>query len=97
MELDWTTFILEIINFLVLVWILHRFLYQPVMNVIAQRRAHHRAYREIGHVVIVHHVEVDHIGTGRHHGIDFGTQPGKIRRQYRRCNSIVTHRTVPLG
>ena len=38
MELDWTTFILEIINFLVLVWILQRFLYRPVMNVVAQRR-----------------------------------------------------------
>ena len=39
MELDWTTFILEIINFLVLVWILQRFLYRPVMKVVAQRRA----------------------------------------------------------
>jgi F-type H+-transporting ATPase subunit b len=38
-ELDWTTFILEIINFLVLVWILQRFLYRPVMNVVAQRRS----------------------------------------------------------
>jgi len=38
-DLDWTTFILEIINFLVLVWILQRFLYKPVMNVVAQRRA----------------------------------------------------------
>ncbi|MEJ2566545.1 MAG: F0F1 ATP synthase subunit delta [Gammaproteobacteria bacterium] len=39
MQLDWTTFILEIVNFLVLVWILRRFLYRPVMNVVAQRRA----------------------------------------------------------
>lgn len=39
MELNWTTFILEIINFLVLVWILKRFLYRPVMNAIARRRA----------------------------------------------------------
>lgn len=39
MELDWTTFILEIINFLVLVWILRRFLYRPVMKVVAERRA----------------------------------------------------------
>ncbi len=38
MELDWTTFTLEIINFLVLIWILKRFLYQPVLNVIAKRR-----------------------------------------------------------
>lgn len=39
MELDWTTFILEVINFLVLVWLLRRFLYRPVMNVVAERRA----------------------------------------------------------
>lgn len=31
MQFDWTTFILEILNFLVLVWILQRFLYRPVL------------------------------------------------------------------
>ena len=39
MELSWTTFILEIVNFLVLVWILKRFLYKPVLRAIAQRKA----------------------------------------------------------
>ncbi len=39
MELNWSTFVLEIINFLILVWILKRFFYQPVLNVIARRRA----------------------------------------------------------
>jgi F-type H+-transporting ATPase subunit b len=38
-ELNWTTFIFELINFVVLIWILNRFLYRPVMNVIAQRKA----------------------------------------------------------
>jgi F-type H+-transporting ATPase subunit b len=38
MELNWSTFILEIINFLVLVWILKHFFYKPVLNVIARRR-----------------------------------------------------------
>lgn len=38
MQFDWTTFALEIINFLVLVWILQRLLYRPVMNAIARRR-----------------------------------------------------------
>ena len=38
MEFDWTTFTLEIINFLILVWILKRFLYRPILGVIAQRR-----------------------------------------------------------
>lgn len=39
MELNWSTFILEIVNFLILVWILKRFLYKPVMDAIATRRA----------------------------------------------------------
>ena len=39
MPLDWTTFTLEIINFLALVWILKRFLYQPVLETLARRRA----------------------------------------------------------
>ena len=39
MELSWTTFILEIINFLVLVWVLKRLFYAPVKRAIAARRA----------------------------------------------------------
>jgi F-type H+-transporting ATPase subunit b len=37
-DLNWTTFFLEIINFLVLVWILKRFLYKPVLEAISQRK-----------------------------------------------------------
>lgn len=39
MQIDWTTFVLEVINFLALVWILKRFLYRPVLDVLARRRA----------------------------------------------------------
>ncbi|SEM70186.1 F0F1 ATP synthase subunit delta [Nitrosomonas marina] len=39
MDFDWTTFTLEVINFLILIWILKRFLYQPVLNIIDKRRA----------------------------------------------------------
>ena len=39
MELDWTTFALEIINFMALIWILKRFLYRPVLATLAERRA----------------------------------------------------------
>ena len=39
MEIDWTTFVLEVVNFLALVWILKRFLYRPVLEVLARRRA----------------------------------------------------------
>jgi F-type H+-transporting ATPase subunit b len=38
MELSWTTIALEAINFLILVWLLKRFLYRPVLNVIARRK-----------------------------------------------------------
>jgi len=37
-EMNWSTFILEIINFLILVWILKRFLYKPVLEIIERRR-----------------------------------------------------------
>ncbi|MBI1395980.1 MAG: hypothetical protein GC151_08355 [Betaproteobacteria bacterium] len=39
MQVDMTTFVLQIVNFLVLVWLLKRFLYRPVLAVIARRRA----------------------------------------------------------
>ena len=39
MEFSWTTFLLEIINFLVLVWILKRFLYKPLLEAIGRRKA----------------------------------------------------------
>jgi len=37
-EIDWTTFLLEILNFLVLVWLLKRLFYQPVREAIDRRR-----------------------------------------------------------
>lgn len=39
MEFDSTTFVLEVLNFLVLVWLLKRFFYQPVLGVIEARQA----------------------------------------------------------
>jgi F-type H+-transporting ATPase subunit b len=36
--LDWSTFLLELVNFLILVWILKRFLYAPVKRAITQRQ-----------------------------------------------------------
>jgi F-type H+-transporting ATPase subunit b len=43
MQFDWTTFVLEILNFLVLLWILKRFLYQPVLAVLDARQARIKA------------------------------------------------------
>ncbi|MDG6778808.1 F0F1 ATP synthase subunit delta [Thiomicrorhabdus sp. zzn3] len=39
MEFSLSTFILEVINFLVLMWILKHFLYRPVLNALEKRRA----------------------------------------------------------
>lgn len=39
MQFDWTTFVLEMLNFLVLVWILKRFLYRPVLAMLDARQA----------------------------------------------------------
>lgn len=38
MPFDWTTFALEILNFLVLLWILQRFLYRPVLAMLDARQ-----------------------------------------------------------
>ena len=38
MQIDWWTLGLQAVNFLVLVWLLQRFLYKPVMRLIERRR-----------------------------------------------------------
>ena len=38
MEFNLSTFILEIINFLILIWILQRLFYKPLLEVIAKRK-----------------------------------------------------------
>lgn len=45
MEMDWTTFVLEIINFLVLVWLLRHFFYRPVLAVLDARQARVQAVK----------------------------------------------------
>lgn len=40
MEFNVSTFILEILNFLVLVWILQRLFYKPLLEIIAKRKQH---------------------------------------------------------
>ena len=39
MELDLTTFLMEVANFLILIWIMNRLLYKPVRKIIAERQA----------------------------------------------------------
>jgi F-type H+-transporting ATPase subunit b len=40
MEFNFSTFALEIVNFLILIWILQRLFYKPVLAVIARRKQH---------------------------------------------------------
>lgn len=39
MTFDWSTLVLQTINFAVLAWLLHRFLYKPVLGLVDARRA----------------------------------------------------------
>ena len=39
MPFDWSTLALQTLNFAILVWLLHRFLYKPVLRVMDARRA----------------------------------------------------------
>ena len=39
MQFDWSTFALQTVNFAILVWLLHRFLYKPVLRMVDLRRA----------------------------------------------------------
>jgi len=56
MEFDWTTFLLEMVNFLILVWLLKRFFYRPVRAAIESRRvAIHKTLDEARQV----HAEAD--------------------------------------
>ena len=48
---------------------------------LAQRLADQRADGQVRHVVVVHHVEMNHVGTGREYGLDFLAEPGEIRRE----------------
>jgi F-type H+-transporting ATPase subunit b len=47
MRLDWTTLALQLVNFAILVWLLQRLLYRPVLRVIdARRQAAEKRYAE---------------------------------------------------
>lgn len=46
MQIDWWTLALQTINFLVVVWLLSRFLYRPVRRMIAERETADRAAAE---------------------------------------------------
>ena len=63
-----------------------------VHPVVAKRFADQRADRQIRDVMVVHHVEVDHVGAGREHRIDLLAEPGEVRRENRRGDQVFVHR-----
>lgn len=46
MQIDWWTLAIQTINFLVVIWLLSRFLYRPIRRIIEQREAAGREVRE---------------------------------------------------
>ena len=59
--------------------------------VIAERLTDHGPHCEIGHIVIVHDVEVHHVRAGREHSVDLFAQPRKVGCQNGGRNQIVRH------
>ena len=51
------------------------------LAVLAQRLHHHRSNREVGHEMVVHHVDMDPVGAGRRHRFDSRAERREIGRQ----------------
>ena len=45
-----------------------------------ERRTHHRAESEVGHIMIIHHIKMNQVGARFHHPAHFLAQAGKIGR-----------------
>ena len=48
------------------------------MKILAQSPANQRPHRQVGHVVVIHHIEMDDIGARFEHGLDLPAQAGEI-------------------
>ena len=46
MQVDWLTVAAQIVNFLILVWLLHKFLYGPIVRAMGDREAAIAALRQ---------------------------------------------------
>ena len=51
------------------------------------RRADHRSDGEIRHIVVVHHVEMDEVGTGLHDSGNLRAKAGEIRGENTRSDA----------
>ncbi len=60
-------------------------------SVLAQRGTDLRPDREVGHVMVVHHIEVHQVRAGANHRVHFRAEAGKVRGQYGWCNPGSCH------
>ena len=60
------------------------------------RLADERADREIGNVMVVHHVEVQEIGARGDHRAHFVAEAREVRGQERRRDQVVGHGSIIL-
>ena len=78
----------------------HRFHHQMHVDrrvgVRTDRRANHGTDREVGDIVIVHHIKVNPVSPRRDHVGDLFAQSGKISRKNARRNDVVRRRHVFL-
>ena len=65
--------------------------------IVSERLAHHGSDGEVGHIVVVHHVEVNDIGAGGQHRVHLGAQAREIGGQDGRSDQVFGHVRVPVG
>jgi F-type H+-transporting ATPase subunit b len=66
MHFDWSTLALQTVNFAVLVWLLHRFLYKPVLRMVDLRRAEiDKQYDEAGRTAAQAKEQLNTVATER--------------------------------
>ena len=64
----------------------HQVAIEDLVGAVAHRLDDRRSEGNVGHIVPVHHVEMDPVGTGFDHGLDFVAEAGEIGRQHRGCD-----------
>lgn len=79
MELDLTTLLMEIVNFMILVWIMNRLLYKPVRAIIAERQAAMELTRAEAEQMRTEATELGQAYQGRLASWD--TEKAELRRQ----------------
>ncbi len=62
--------------------------------VLAQRLAHHRPHRQVGHVMVVHDIEMDDVGPRRQHVLDLLPQTGEVGGENGGCDLEVVHERI---